>query len=241
MVQPGSSPPRQRVRSEIVAAIVAGVLVGGWAGAVMRGSGMFFSSVILAGCLFVVLAIVGVGAVAAGLTGRDTASRASAGFVSLAVIATVVAYTVAPPYRSPDAGIDNPGRVTVHIAEPTPVEWSEAAFCRTRERDAPVFRVFANHQETKERTVGVTLNLGQGATPGGDEFWISLLALPAGVTQYVVSSGSGLDVTLASADGLTGSARFAAPRESGAYRSPDPEPARLTGTIEWTCEPTPSS
>lgn len=29
MVEPGSSQPRQRVRSEIVAAIVAGVLVGG--------------------------------------------------------------------------------------------------------------------------------------------------------------------------------------------------------------------
>jgi hypothetical protein len=241
MAEPGSIQPRQRVRPMIVAASAVGVLVGGWAGTVMRGSGMFFSNLILAGCLVVVLTIIGAGALAAGLTGRHTAARAAAGFVAMTVATTVVAYAVAPPYRSPDAGIDHPGRVIVHIGEPAPIEWSEAATCRTRERDTPVFRVSANHQETEERTVSVTLNLGQGSTPGRDEFWISLLALPAGITQYVVSSGTGLDVTLAGADGLTGSARFAAPREPGAYRSPDPEPVTLTGTIEWTCVPTPSS
>ena len=241
MVEPGSSRPSQRVRSEIVAAIAGGVLVGGWAGAVMRGSGMFFSNVILAGSMLVVLGIVGVAALAARLTGRNIAARAAGGFVGATVMATVVAYAVAPPYRSPDAGVDLPGRVTVRIAEPTPVDWSDAAFCRTREHDTRVFRVFANHQETRERTLSVTVNLGQGTTRGGDELWISLLAIPAGVTQYVVSSGSGLEVTLVGADGLTGSVRFMAPKVSDGYRSPDLEPARLTGTIEWTCQPAASS
>lgn len=239
MVEPGSRRPRPRMRPEFVAAIVAGALIGGWAGIVMRGSGMFFSNVILAGSLLVVLAIVGVGAVAARLTGRATVARAAGGFVGVTVIATVAAYAVAPPYRSPDAGADHPGRVTVHVAEPRPTDWSEAAFCRTRERGTPVFRVFANHQEANERTVSITLNLGEGATPGGDELWISILAVPAGVTQYV-TSGGGLDVTLGGAEGLTGSARFAAPKEPAARRSPDLEPARLTGTIDWTCEPSPS-
>lgn len=236
-MEPGHIRPAQRARPIIVAPIIVGILIGGWAGMVMRGSGMFFSNLILAGCLAVVLAIVGAAALAAGLTGRGDAARAAAGFVGTTVVATVVAYVVAPPYRSPDAGIDHPGRIIVHIAEPAVVEWSEAAICRTRERDTPVFRVSANHQEAGERTVGITLNLGQGSTPDGNELWISVLALPAGITQYLAPPGSGLAVTLDGPDGLTGSARFTAPREAGAYRSPDAEPATLSGTIEWACEP----
>jgi hypothetical protein len=160
--------------------------------------------------------------------------------VSVTVVATGVAYAIASPYRGPFAGIDHPGSVTVRVVEPVPNEWSAVAICRTRERGSPVFMVETSHGEPGGRTLYVTLNLSPGTTPVQGNLWLQFVTMPASPVRYLPSSGNGLDVTLLDAKGLTGSLRFAAAKEPNPLVSPGPEPARLTGTLEWACEPTPS-
>ena len=239
MNEPGVVEPGRRLRPEMVAAVAFGIAVGGVAGGIIRGSGMLYTNLFVAGCLLLLLALAGLGGLAAALTHRTSAARALAGFAGVAVISTGVAYSIAPPFRNPNADVEHPGSVTVHVAEPAAIQWDGKATCRTGAHDPTVFIVWMPHVKVGDQWVAVLVNLGPAASPVQAKLTIAFSA-PAGSFDYTASSGNGLDATLLGVDGLTGSSRFTAVRVPNPARSPGPEADRLVGTFEWACEPTPS-
>jgi hypothetical protein len=71
--KPGIVERWQLLRPGMVAAVVAAIAVGGWAGATIKSSGMMYTNLFVAGCLLLVLAVAGLGALAAAHT-RTTAT-----------------------------------------------------------------------------------------------------------------------------------------------------------------------
>jgi hypothetical protein len=239
--RPGIVERGQLRRPEMVAAVVVGIVLGGVAGATFKGSGMFYSNLILGGGLLLVLALVGLGALVAALTHRTSTARVLAGFVGATVIATGVVYAVAPSYRSPTADLIHRGSVAVHVVEPGVIEWNGTATCRTRWNDPAVFLVWMQHVRVGDQSVAVLLNLGPGSTSvRADKLTIDMLSPTAGTADYIATPGNGLDATSVGADGLTGSVRFSAPLLGNPARAQDPEIDRLSGTLEWACESAPS-
>jgi len=237
--EPDTGEPRRLSRPQMVAAVAAGIAVGGLAGAVIRGSGSVYDTWFLAGCLFLLLALAGLGGLRAARTQRTNTARILGGFAGVALITAGVAYAVAPPYRSPSADLLHRGSITVHVTQPAAMEWSGRAECRTRPHEPTVFQVFMQGLKVEDRDVMVLLHLSPGTTSLQAELTLDLLS-PAGSVDYVASSGNGLDATQIAADGLSGSSRFSAVRVPVPARSPEPEPDRLTGTLEWSCGSTPS-
>ncbi len=241
MNTPGIIERWQLRRPEMLVAVVAGIAVGGWAGATFRGSGMFYSNLILGGCLLLLLALAGLGALAAALTHRTRAAGALAAFSGMALIATGVAYTIAPPYRSADAPFKYRGNATLRIAEYSATEWRAEAVCATRERETSVTRVSAQDVKIGDRWVSVDIT----SNPGASSFQADVLTIGSyspteRSRDFAASSGTGLDATTVGADGLTGSVRFSAILLPNPYRLQDPEFSRLTGTFAWACESMPS-
>jgi hypothetical protein len=235
--EPGSVETRRLLRPEMIAAIAVGIAVGGVAGAIIRGSGSVYDTWFLAGCLFVLLALAGLGALAAAHAHRTSAARILAGFAGVALVTAGVAYAIAPPYRSPNADLQYPGSATVHVAEPAAIEWDGKATCRTGPHDPTVFMVWMPDVKVGDQWIAVLLNLSRGVTSvQAEKLTIAMVAS----ADYVASPGSGLDATQVGINGLTGSVRFSAVPVPVPSRSPEPEPYRLTGTFEWACESTPS-
>jgi hypothetical protein len=229
----------QLLQPGMVVALVAGTALGIWAGATFKGSGMFFSNLILAGGLILLLALVGLGALVAARTGETGGARILARFVGVTVIATGVAYLVAPPFRSAGAPLVHEGSATVHVAEPAALEVHGKATCK-ESRDPAVFVVYMPDVRSGHQDVAVLLNLSPGATPALVEKLTIVYNSPGAIADYVASPGKSVDVMQVGADGLTGSLRFSAVLVPVAGRSPDPDIDMLTGTFEWACESTPS-
>ena len=66
---------RQLSQPGVIAAFVAGIGLGGVAGATFKGSGMFFSNLILGGVLLALLVFVGLGSMAAAAMHRTGVAR----------------------------------------------------------------------------------------------------------------------------------------------------------------------
>jgi hypothetical protein len=237
MSESGPVESRRRVRLEMGTAIVVGVALGGLAGAAIRGSGSVYDTWFLAGCLLLLLALAGLGALAAARAQRPRAAYVLAGFAGVALVASGVSYAIASPYRSPNADLLYPGSAAVHVAELVPGEWDGKATCRTGAHDSTVFMVWMPDVKVGTESIAVLLNLNPGATSVQvEKLTIAMVAS----ADYVATPGNGLDATQIGANGLTGSVRFSAPFVPTPARVHDPEPNRLTGTFEWACESTPS-
>ena len=239
MNKPGFVERWQLSQPGMIAAVVAGIVLGGVAGATFKGSGMFFSNLILAGGMLLLVAVVGLGALVAARTGETSAARIMAGLAGATVIATGVTYVVAPPFRSAGAPLIHEGNATIHVAEPAALEVRGKATCN-RSRDTAVFVVWMPDVRSGDQDVGVLLNLSPGATPVVVEKLTIVYRSPVVNADYFATPGHGLNGMLVGADGLTGSLRFSAGLVPVAGRSHDPEVDRLTGTFEWACESTPS-
>ena len=229
----------QLLHPGMIAALVAGTALGGWAGATFKGSGMFYSNVILAGGLLLLLALSGLGALLAARTGERSRARIMAGFVGMTVIATGVAFAVAPPFRSAGAPLIHEGNATVNVAEPTALEVHGKATCKQL-RDRPLFIVYMPDVRSGDKDVAVLLNLSPGSPPVHVEKVTIVYHSPEVLADYIASPGQGLDAMVVGADGLTGTLRFSAALVPVAGRSPDPDVDRLSGTFEWACSSAPS-
>lgn len=239
MNESGAREPRRLLRPEVIIA-AAGIAVGVSAGVAIRGSGPLPTSLFLGGCLFVLVALAGLGALGAALRHRAWAARSLAAFAGGAVIAAAVAYPIAPSYRSPGADLEHRGSGTVRLDMPSAIDWHGKTTCRRRQQDSAVSTVFMPDVRIDDRWAAVLLRFDTSATPGQAELTLSFISPTEGSTDYRASSGAGLDPTLVAADRLSGSMRFAAMRLPGQGRSPDPVRDRLTGAFGWACEPSPS-
>jgi hypothetical protein len=238
VTEPDSADPTPRLQPAIVAAVTAGIVVGAVAGAIIRGSGMMYTNLFVAGCVLTVVALAGLGAFAAAQTRRPRPARILAWFAGITVIATVVTYWIAPPFRDANADLIHPGNATVHAAELAPSTWDGKATCRTGARDPAVFLLWMPHVRVGDRDVAVLLNLGTAATSVQADKLTIASSSPTGSADYVASPGDGLETLLVGADGMTGRLRFSATLLPNAARLNDPELDRLTGTFEWACDPT---
>jgi len=231
---------RERLRPSLVVALIAGAVLGGWAGAYMRGSGMFYSDLFVGAILILFVAAAGVAAGAAARAGQDEAARALAGFAVMTVVAAGILFAISSPYRDADPGVVHSGRATLRAAELPPFEWRMGSRCLIRDGEASVFSVEMNAREASEQYVGVSMRfVSSGAWPRPG-LSISLFSPPESLILYTADLGDGATSVLDSADGLRGHVRFSANRVPDQSRSPGPEPARLTGSIEWDCTVPPS-
>jgi hypothetical protein len=218
----------------VIAAVVAGIVLGGAAGATFKGSGMFFSNLILGGGLLLVLVFVGLGAIVAGLAHRADAARILAVFTGVTVIATGVVFALAPRYRSTSDPIDHGGDATLHIAEYAETEWRAQARCRRGPLETTVSEVSMLDVKIGERWVSVFVQLSPGATSArAGKLWIGSYSPAEPAADYSASLGSGLDAVLVGPDGMSGSVRFSAVLVPNSARHTVPEFDRLTGTFEW--------
>jgi hypothetical protein len=226
----------ERVRLRMVVALLSGAAIGGWAGAYMRGSGMFYSNLFVGAVLLVVVAIAGVGAVAATRTKRRELARALTGFATVAVVAAATTFTTSSPYRGVNPGTTFDGSATMRTAELPPFEWPMGSRCLIRDDETSVFSAEVNLRYATEQTIGAAMQFmpsGSWKRPG---ISISLLTMPDTPAFYAADFGNGAEVELDSADGLRGRVKFALDRAPDQFRSPRPdEPARLTGNLEWDC------
>jgi hypothetical protein len=225
----------------MIVALIAGAVIGGWAGAYMRGSGMFYSDLFVGAMLLVVVAIAGVGAAVATYTERRELARALTGFVVMTVVATAALFIISPPYRGSNPGTEYFGRATMHADELPPFEWSMGARCKILDGGASVFSAEMNLREYADHDVGAAMQFipsGSWPRPG---ISISLWTPPESPAFYAADFGSGAEVVLDSADGLRGHVEFALDRAPDQFRSPRPdEPDQLTGTLDWDCTVPPS-
>jgi len=236
----GGIRPWQRLRPVVVVAVIAGAVIGGWAGAYMHGSGMFYSDLFVGAVLILVVAIAGVGAAAAARSHQDGAAQALAGFAVMTVIATGVLFVISPPYRGPNPGVEYFGRATMRIAELPPGEWPMGSTCKILDGEASVFSVAVNLRTDAEQQIDASVSFvpsGWRPQPG---IWISVwprgVDSPTSLTFYAADFGNGADVVMDSADGLRGHVRFSASPVPDQSRPPAPdEPDHLTGTLEWDC------
>ena len=164
MNRPGIVERWQLSQPGVIAAVVAGIVLGGAAGATFKGSGMFFSNLILGGGLLLVLVFVGLGAIVARLAHRADEARILAVFTGVTVIATGVVYALAPRYRSTSDPIDHGGDATLHIAEYAETEWRAQARCRRGPLETTVSDVAMLDVKIGERWVSVFVQLSPGAT-----------------------------------------------------------------------------
>lgn len=237
--RPGIVERWQLLHPGMIAALVAGTALGGWAGATFKGSGMFYSNLMLAGGLLLLLALSGLGALVAARTGATGRARIMAGFTGATVIATGVAYAVAPPFRSAGAPLIHEGSATLNVSEPAALEVRGKATCK-QSRDPAVFVVWMPDVRSGDNDVAVLLNLSPGSTPVLVEKLTIVYSSPGVFADYVATPRQGLDTETVGADGLTGSLRFSAALVPVAGRLRDPDVDRLTGTFEWACSSTPS-
>jgi hypothetical protein len=239
--KPGIVERWQLSQPGVIAAVVAGIILGGVAGATFKGSGMFFSNLILGGGLLVLLVMVGLGAVAATATRRTGGARILGVFVGTTVIATGVGYALAPRHRSIDDPFDHRGSATLQIAEYAATEWRAEARCRKGPRDSTVSEVSMLDVKIDERWVSVFLRLSPAATSvQAGTLTIGSYSPTERSADYSAAPGSGLDATLVGADGLSGKVRYSAVLMPNPARPTVPGFDRLTGTFEWACESTPS-
>lgn len=241
----GGTRLRERLRPAMVVALIAGAVIGGWAGAYMHGSGMFYSDLLVGAVVLVVIAIAGVGAAVATHTERSDMARILAGFMVMTVVATGALFIISPPYRGPNPGIEYFGRATMRIAELPPFEWPMGSRCKILDNETSVFSAEVNLRTKAKQQVGASMGFvpsGWRPQPG---IGISLVTMeensPISPAFYNANFGSGAEVVLDSADGLRGHLSFSADRVPDQSRSPKPEePAHLTGTLEWDCTLPPS-
>ena len=237
MSETGRVERRRAPRPEVVAAIAGGTAIGALAGAASRGSGSIYTSLFVAACLLVVIVLAGLAAVWATSARRIAAARALAAFTGVAVIAAGVGYTLAPPYRSPDADLEHPGTVIVHVAQPQVMDWRAAATCRSHPPGVSVFSVFMPDTMLGDRRVAVLLRLVPSGAVVRTELTISTSSPTAGSADYVATTGPDLSVTDLGTGAFTGHLRFTAVRVPGPSGSRATEPDQLSGTVDWSCQP----
>jgi hypothetical protein len=236
----GGIRPTERLRPALVVALIAGAVIGGWAGAYMRGSGMFYSDLFVGAILVLIVAIAGVAAAAAARTHRDETARALAAFAAMTVVAAGVLFAISSPYRGVSPGVVHFGRATMRADELPPFEWRMGSSCLIRDGEASVFSAEMNLRAASELNVSATFQTiptGSWPRPG---ISIALVAPATSPVFYAADFGNGAEMAMDSADGLRGHLRFSAERVPDQLRSPGPEPARLTGSIEWDCTVPPS-
>jgi hypothetical protein len=237
----GGSSQRVRPRPAVVIALLAGAVIGGWSGAYMRGSGMFYSDLFVGAVLVLIVTIAGVGAAVAAHVDQDGAARALKGFALMAVIAAAITFAISPPYRGENPGVTSFGSATMRIAELPPFEWPMGSRCLIRDGETSVFSTEVNLRYATRQTVGASMHFipsGSWPRPG---ISIGLVTMPEGPAFYAADFGRGADAVLDSADGLRGHVRFSLDRAPDQVRSPRPdEPDHLTGTLEWDCTVPPS-
>jgi len=231
---------RERLRPALVVALIAGAVIGGWAGAYMRGSGMLYSDLFVGAILVLIVAVAGVAAVAAARAGQDETARALAGFAVMTVVAAGVLFAISSPYRGVNPGVVHFGRATMRAAEMPPFEWRMGSRCLIRDGEASVFSAEMNLREASKQDVGAAMQFVPGGSWPRPGLSISLMSPPESPVFYTADFGAGAEMAMDSADGLRGHVRFSADRVPDQFRSPGPEPARLTGSIEWDCTVPPS-
>ncbi|MEW6224055.1 MAG: hypothetical protein AB1627_05435 [Chloroflexota bacterium] len=236
MREPGRVERRQPPRPEVVAAIAGGMAAGGLVGVAIRGSGSIYTSLFLAGGLLVVVVLAGLAAVWATIAGRSGAARALAAFTTVALIAAGVGYALGPPYRSPDADLEHPGTVVVHVAQPEVMDWRAAATCRSHPPGASVSMVFMPYTMLGDRWVAVLLRLVPTGAAVRTDLTISISSPTAGSADYVATTGADLSVTDLGTGARSGHLRFTAVRVPGPSSSRATEPDRLGGTLDWSCQ-----
>ncbi|MEI7743175.1 MAG: hypothetical protein WCK58_05415, partial [Chloroflexota bacterium] len=152
------------------------------------------------------------------------------------------AYAIAPGYRSAGAPLDHRGSATITVNELEATDWRPGVTCRRGPGDPFVSWVFLRDVQERigERSVYISIWRSPGATGVEDgDLSISTISPGESSIDYRASRGAGLVATLISAEGLRGRVQFSAAQVPDPYH-PDPEFKRLTGTFEWSCEPTPS-
>ena len=237
MREPGRVERRQPPRPEVVAAIAGGMAAGALVGVAIRGSGSIYTSLFLAGGLLGVIVLAGLAAVWATIARRSGTARALAAFTGVALIAAGVGYALGPAYRSPDADLEHPGTVIVHVAEPKAMDWRAAATCRSHPPGATVFLVFMPDTMLGDRWVAVLLRLVPNGGAMRTELTISMSSPTAGSADYVATTGPDLSVTDLGTGAFTGHLRFTAVRVPGPSGSRATEPDQLSGTVDWSCQP----
>jgi len=234
---------RERLRPAMVVALIAGAVIGGWAGAYMRGSGLFYSDLFVGAILILIVAIAGVAAAAR--TPRDETARALAGFAVMTVVATGALFMISSPYRGANPGVEYFGRATMRIAELPPGEWPMGSRCKILDGEASVFSSEVNLRVASKQQVGAAMQFVPGGSWPRAGISISLYTTSENSAIspvfYTADFGSGAEVVMDSADGLRGRLGFSADRIPDQSRSPKPEePAYLAGTLEWDCTVSPS-
>ncbi len=236
----GGSPLRERLRPAVVVGLVAGALLGGWGGAYMRGSGMFYSDLFVGAFLVVVVLIAGVAAAVAARAHSDEAARALAGFAGMTVVATAVMFAVSSPYRGVNPGVWYFGRASMRAEELPPFTWRMGSRCLIRDGEASLFSAEVNLREAADQAVGATFQVipsGSWPQPG---ISISLMDPSMTFVFYTADFGEDAELVLDTPDGLRGHVTFLATKVPDQSASPGPEPDQLTGSLEWDCTVPPS-
>lgn len=213
-------------------AVAVGVVAGIWVGATSRGFGSVYTTLFLGGGLTVFVVCVLIGSAVVALGGRNEAARALFAFAVAAPTAAVLAYELAPPYRSPDAPVIHDGAVDVVLDGPTELAWHADATCRVDRGASAASAVWAPDVKVGERWVAVLVRLDAGPSVGQATIAFSS---PTGGADYSATTERGLAPLAISPDGLRGSVRLSAPRVPVSGR-PSPAPDdQIAGTVEWAC------
>ena len=225
----------------MVVALLAGAAIGGWSGAYMRGSGMFYSDLLVGAVLILVVVAAGMGAAVSAHLDQAAATRALTGFAIVAVVAAGTMFTISSPYRGVNPGTTYFGRATMRTAELPPFEWPMGSRCLIRDNETSVFSTEVNLRYATVQSISAAMQFipsGSWPRPG---ISIAVVTIPESPAFYAADFGNGAEVVLDSADGLRGHVQLALDRAPDQLRSPRPdEPARLTGTLEWDCTVPPS-
>lgn len=219
----------------MAAAVGSGLVMGGIAGAAVRGSGSLYDILLFIGVFLAVLVVAVAGAVFATMRGHPAAARRRWLFIAACMAAWVAAYAVGPHYRSPDAPEVAAGTVTVRLTAPEGINFEGAAECMIERGRTAVSHVTVLSARAGQRYVIVMLEPGVDGSGSPARLTLSFSS-SAGGSDYTAAAPGGLTPTTTSPDGRSGSFTFVVDRVEAPQRVPDPTFDRIVGTVGWTCE-----
>lgn len=221
-------------RGSLAVGVGVGLVLGAAAGAAVRGSGSIYDNLLFIGAFLAVLLGAAAGAVAATRADRRVDARGLTAFIGASIVASVAAYAVAPPYRSPDAPDIATGRLAVRVTAPEALGFDGAARCTIEHGRAYVSHVVVLSARAWQRDVVVLLDPGVPDSGSLGKLTLSFSS-PRGGSDYTSSVREGLTPLTSSPDGRSGSFTFVADRVEAPARSPDPVFEQIAGTVEWAC------